>query len=174
VEAIDLVRQQYKGAHDLLEVTLKDVTDEQAHWAPPGVANPLGATYVHVVVGEDALLSTVARQSKPLFLDSFAGKIGVDKPPPGPGQGLDEWARGVKVDLAQAKEYAKAVYASTDAYLASLTSADLDEPIDMSRFGMGQQPRSTLVAGIVLQHINNHCGEISCLKGLQGAKGYPF
>lgn len=174
MEAIDLVRQQYKLAHDLLETTMKDVTEELAHWAPPGVANPLGATYMHVVVGEDALLSTVARQDKPLFMSTFAGKMGVDKPPPGPGQGLDEWARQVKVDLAQARDYAKAVYASTDAYLASLSSADLDAPIDMARFGMGQQPRSTLVAGIVLQHINNHLGEISCLKGLQGAKGYPF
>lgn len=26
----------------------------------------------------------------------------------------------------------------------------------------------------IVQHINNHLGEISCLKGMQGAKGYPF
>jgi hypothetical protein len=26
----------------------------------------------------------------------------------------------------------------------------------------------------VVWHINAHCGEISALKGCQGAKGYPF
>jgi len=27
---------------------------------------------------------------------------------------------------------------------------------------------------LVLGHIDNMCGEISCLKGLQGARGYPM
>ena len=174
MDAITLVRSQYKGGHDLLEATMRDVTAEQAHWAPPGIANPLGATYFHIVGGEDFILSTMARGGKPLAAGSFAGKIGVSEPPPGPGPGLDAWARRVKVDLAQTREYAQAVYTSTDDYLASLSPEDLDKPIDMSGFGMGQQPMSTLVAGIILQHINNHLGEISCLKGLQGAKGYPF
>ena len=80
----------------------------------------------------------------------------------------------MKVDLGEVRAYAQAVYKQTDDWLASLSPGDLDKPIDMSGFGMGQQPTSTLVAGIVIQHINNHAGEISCLKGLQGAKGYPF
>jgi len=46
--------------------------------------------------------------------------------------------------------------------------------MDMSGFGMGEQPMNVLVAGIIIQHINNHLGEISCLKGMQGTKGYPF
>ena len=174
MEAIDLVRQQYKQAHGLLEATMKDVTAEQAHWAPPGVANPLGASYIHVVSAEDALVNGMVRKQALLAATSFAGKIGTSEPPPGPGPGLDAWARRVKVDLDQARGYAEAVYAATDEYLASLSSADLDTPMDMSGFGMGEQPRSTLLAGIIIQHINNHLGEISCLKGLQGAKGYPF
>jgi len=174
MDPVALVRQQYKQAHDWFEATTKDVTPEQAHWAPPGLANPLGATYVHVVGAEDFLLSDVARGAKPLAAGDFAGKTGVSEPPPGPGQGLDEWARRVKIDLPELREYAQAVYKQTDDWLASLQGDDLDKQIDMSRFGMGQQAMGVLVGGIVLQHINNHCGEISCLKGLQGAKGYPF
>ena len=174
MDAAAVVREQYKGAHDLLEATMKDVTPEQAHWAPPGVANPLGATYVHIVGAEDFMVSSVARGAKPLAAGDFAGKMGVSEPPPGPGPGLDEWARRVKVDLPQLRAYAQALYKQTDDWLASIGADDLDKPIDMSRFGMGQQPMRVLVAGIVLQHINNHLGEISCLKGLQGAKGYPF
>ena len=174
MEAIDLVRRQYKGAHDLLEATMKDVTPEQAQWAPPGIANPLGASYFHVLGAEDFLLSARVRGTKPLAADAFAGKVGVSEPPPPPGPGFDEWARRVKVDLAQMREYAQAVYKQTDDWLATLSSDDLDKPMDMSGFGMGEQPISTLVAGIIIQHINNHLGEISCLKGMQGAKGYPF
>ena len=174
MDAVELLRRQYKGAHDLLEVTMNDVTPEQAHWAPPGIANPLGATYAHVLMGEDFLLNVRARGSQALSMSSHAGKVGVSEPLPPPGPGFDEWARRVKVDLPQLREYAQAVYKQTDDWLATLTPDDLDRPIDMSGFGMGEQPLATLVAGIVPQHINNHLGEISCLKGLQGAKGYPF
>jgi hypothetical protein len=174
MDGIEVIRSQYKGAHGLMEATLGNITAEQAHWAPPGVANPLGATYVHAVAAEDALLNSVAKGGVPLFASTFQGKMGASEPPPGPGGGLEAWSRSVQIDIAQARAYAQAVYASTDEYLASLTAEDLDRQIDMSRFGMGQQPLNTLVGNLVLQHINNHCGEIACLKGLQGAKGYPF
>ena len=174
MDSVDLVRSQYKGAHDLLEATMADVTAEQAHWAPPGIANPLGASYAHTIMAEDFLLNMRARGEKPLAMGDFAGKAGVSEPPPPPGPGLDEWGRRVKVDLVQARAYAQAVYQQTDDWLATLSPADLDKQIDMSGFGMGEQPMHVLVAGIVLQHINNHLGEISCLKGLQDAKGYPF
>ena len=72
MDPVTLVRSQYKGAHDLLEATMKDVTDEQAHWAPPGIANPLGATYVHVVGAEDFLLSSTVRGATPLVIGTWA------------------------------------------------------------------------------------------------------
>ncbi|MEX0785118.1 MAG: DinB family protein [Dehalococcoidia bacterium] len=174
MNTIDLVRSQYKGAHDLMEATMSDVSPEHAHWAPPGVANPLGATYFHTIVAEDFLLSSRARDVQPLIMGEYAAKSGASEPPPSPGPELAAWERRVKVDVAQAREYAQAVYQRTDDWLASLSPADLEKEIDMSGFGMGQQPMHVLVASIVLQHINNHLGEISCLKGLQGAKGYPF
>ncbi len=153
---------------------MQDVTPEQAHWSPPGIANPLGASYVHTITGEDAVLNGKARSAPPLFATSWAGKLGLSEMVPGPGAPWDAWARSVKVDLPQAREYAQAVYKSTDEYLASLSAKDLEKPVDLSGFGMGQQPLSFLVGGILLQHVNSHLGEISCLKGIQGAKGYPF
>jgi hypothetical protein len=173
MDSISLLRAQFQGAHGLMESTINDVTPEQARWAPPGIANPLGATYFHVVAAEDFLLSARARNEKPLAAADFAGKTGTSEPPPPPGPGLDEWARRVQVDLPQVRQYAKAVYQHTDDWLATLSPDDLDKKIDMSSFGMGEQPVITLI-NIVGQHINNHLGEISCLKGLQGAKGYPF
>ena len=60
---------------------------------------------------------------------------------------------------------------ATDAYLATLTPADLETEIEA--LGTKQPLGSFLGAGLVA-HINWHTGEISCVKGLQGAKGYPF
>jgi hypothetical protein len=46
--------------------------------------------------------------------------------------------------------------------------------VDLSAFGMGQQTVGYLLNRFLLGHIDNMCGEISCLKGIQGGKGYPI
>jgi hypothetical protein len=50
---ISLLREMMKNVNELLEGTMADVTAEQAHWIPPGVANPIGATYALVVLSSD-------------------------------------------------------------------------------------------------------------------------
>ncbi|MEX1253724.1 MAG: DinB family protein [Dehalococcoidia bacterium] len=175
MDTIALLRSGFQGAHGILEATMNDVTPDQAHWTPPGIANPLGATYAHVVLGEDALLHGMVMGSPPLSATTWAGKTGLSEMPPARGTGdYGKWTRSVQVDLPALRELAKAVYAETDGWLGSLGEEGLEKPLDLSRFGMGEQTVGYFVGGIVLQHVNNHCGEISCLKGIQGAKGYPF
>ena len=62
--ATQLLRQQVRIVHDILEATMADVTPEQAHWVPSSIANPLDATYAHVVVSEDFVINacSVARR----------------------------------------------------------------------------------------------------------------
>jgi hypothetical protein len=175
MDTIALLRGAFQGAHGVLEATMNDVTPEHAHWTPPGVANPLGATYAHTVLGEDALLHGMVMGSAPLAATTWAGKTGLSELPPRPGTGdYGAWTRSVQIDLPALREFAKAVYAETDECLASLGQEGLEKPLDLSRFGLGQQTVGVFVSGLLLSHVNNHCGEISCLKGIQGAKGYPF
>ena len=148
------------------------VTPDHAHWKPAGKAVPIGASYAHIVIGEDHMINGLLRGGAMLFASSWAGKAGVNEPPPQGGEWAD-WARRVKVDLPALKAYSQAVYQATDSYLASLSDADLERPCDMSGFGMGQQPTSTLFT-VVVQHVDWHTGEISSVKGLQGLQGYPF
>jgi len=49
----------------------------------------------------------------------------------------------------------------------------LNRVVDLQSIGLGQQPISSFLV-IMLANVNNHCGEISCLKGLQGLRGYPM
>jgi hypothetical protein len=171
LNAIDALRTQHKVAHDFLEGTIGDVTAAQADWTPPGVANRLAATYAHIVCGEDALVNAIVRQSAPLMATTWAGKTGVSEPPP-PGLAWADWGKRVVVDLGAMREYARAVRQSTDSYVASLSEGDLDRKLDLSAVNLGEQTLGWMLA-LIFANAMWHTGEIACLKGLQGAKGYP-
>jgi hypothetical protein len=178
-KAISLFREQIKAAHGLLEGTIGDVTPEQAHWSPQGKAMPLGASYAHVVISEDATINGLIKGGAPLFASSWANKVGVSELPPMPNPEApgfpdwSEWSGRVKVDLETLRKYAQGVYATTDEYLASLTYDDLNRPIDLSALGVGENTVGYILINGILGNAFTHCGEISCLKGLQGFKGYP-
>ena len=177
---VSFLQQQLSGAHDFFEGVLADVTAEQAHWLPPGRANPIGATYAHVLTSEDGIINGTLKGGAPLFATGWAGKAGLSQPPPGPNPdapGLPDWgpwAREVQVDLPAMRQYAQAVYAATDAYLASLNDEDFSKTIDLTMLGLGQRSISNILLGGVLSNVQWHTGEIACLKGLQGSKGYPI
>lgn len=175
-----LLRELLAGAVRLLEGTMEGVTPEQAHWAPPGTANPIGANYAHVVLVQDGVVNARLRGGQPLFASTWAGKAGVSELPPGPDPkrpGFPDWsgwARRVRIDLPAFRAYAKAVYAASDEYLAKLSDQDLARALDLSAVGIGPTTVKQLVMRGVIGNCLTHAGEISCLKGLQGAKGYPF
>lgn len=171
MDAIGTHRAALKWAGELLEMVMADVTQEQADWQPPGTANPLGAQYAHAICSADAVIHTVLQGKLPLFQSSWAGKTGISAPQM---NATPEWARSVQVDLAAMRPYAQAVYAAGDACLASLTADDLQREHDFSEAGLGVHSTDWILSALVVAHMNNMAGEISCLKGLQGAKGYPF
>jgi hypothetical protein len=174
VNATSVLREQLKDAHELLETTLADVTADQLQWSPPGKANPLGASYAHVLMSEDMIINGLLRKQAPLAMTGWAGKLGLSEPHPAPGSDWNEWARSVKIDLAALKKYGQAVFAASDEYLASLSDSDLEQQVDLSNFGLGIRTYAQVLGSIAISHVGEHCGEISCLKGLQGSKGYPF
>jgi hypothetical protein len=174
------IREQLKSAHWTLEATMKDVNGEMAHWAPPGIALPIGAAYAHYVTSEDMLVNGLIKGGVPLFVGSHAGKTGLSEPPPNAATAKDQsgdlagWCRRVHVDLAVFRDYGKSVYAATDAYLATMPDTELDRMVDLSSVGMGTQSIGFVLKNAVIGHAYCHCGEIAALKGVQGKKGYPF
>lgn len=144
---------------------------QQAHWIPPGTANPLGATYIHAIASEDLAINMVLKGGAPLYASAGENETGVSEIQP---LSTAEWARRVRVDLPVLRQYAGAVHAATDAYLATLTDEELARVLDLTDFGLGQMAVGTILNRMVLGHIDNMCGEISVLKGLQGGRGYPI
>jgi hypothetical protein len=172
--------EELQAAHQTLEGTVIGVTQEQAHWLPPGIAHPVGATYAHVILSEDAAINGMFRGQAPLFAGAWAGKTGVSELPPmlnpqKPGfPDWSAWGRRVRVDVEKLRQYASAVYAASEAYLLSLGDGDLNRPIDLSVLGLGPSTLRYVLINGVLGNALTHCGEISCLKGLQSVRGYLF
>ena len=176
MDSISLLQDELKSTHDTLEGTMADVTPEQAHWSPPGIANPVGATYAHLVLSEDMLINGILKRQAPFFASSWANRVGLSEMMPGPEAWNDyaAWTRRVRVDLPMLRQYAQAVYANTEQYLASLRPEDLDSQVDLAPMTEGQASIGHVLGVLVVGHADNISGEISCLKGLQGSKGYPF
>jgi len=151
---------------------MADVTADEAHWLPQGNANPLGATYAHLVLGEDGFVNGMLQGTAPLFATTWAGRTGASEVPP-EGPAWDQWGRQVRIDLPVLREYAQVVYAASDQWLASLSVEDMNRTIDLSPAGLGQQSLGWVLGAGVVGHVQAHWGEICCLKGLQGGRGYP-
>jgi hypothetical protein len=171
LDAIEVHREGLRWAAELLEMVMADVTPEQLDWRPPGIANPLGAIYAHAIAELDAFVNVIMKGREPMFAGEWQGRTGISEP----RWILElEWARSVRVDLPAARRYAQAVYENAQTYLVSLTPEDLEREIDLSANGLGVQTVSWCLNTLVTSHLNNMIGEISTLKGLQGARGYPF
>ena len=170
MDAISLLRKQMRDAHELLESTVSDLTPEQLHFAPPGRALPVGAAYAHVIFSEDILVQHMKGEA-PLF--ESGTPTGASEPHPNfmreDWNVYPAWTHRVRFDLAQLKAYAQQVYANTDAWLATLTDADLEKQDSFL-----QQDVAHMISRAIIAHADNLTGEISAMKGVQGLQGYPF
>ena len=170
----DVLRGAMDSAHGILEATMADVDNDLANRPAPGIANSVGSAYAHLVLSEDRLVNGVIKGSQTLAATSWAGRTGVDREPPGRGAhdgGLGEWYKTVKVDLGALREYAKAVYANSEAFISSVADVALSREIEGP---MGKVPLAQFFSVFVTAHCNNLAGEISANKGAFGRKGYPF
>jgi hypothetical protein len=179
MQATELLREQFKQVHQYVEEIMDSVTPEQTRWHPSGTdVNSLGGNYAHLVVVEDLVINGVLQGKAPLFASSWADKTGMSTPPPLPGpevHGLPSWhawSTQVDIDLKALRAYTQAVYAATDGYLASLSDEQLHRTVDLSGIGLGTPTTLRILSVNVVGHAYSHSGEIACLKGLQGSKGY--
>jgi hypothetical protein len=180
MDIIAALREQLASTHWLLEECVKGLTVEQLWWIPPGTANSIADSYLHIVLNEDDILQELLQGQSPLSLSLSRGKTGLSILPGVHGAGAhasSEWARwirSVRVDWSAFQQYAQAVYAASDSYLARCQPADLDRQLDLSAFGLGTQSLNWTLYNLVIGHAATHTGEIAAIKGIQGLKGHPF
>lgn len=173
MDVISLLRQQAEAAHAASARLIEGLTPEQLYWHPPGSANPIGATFAHVVLNEDWLVHAALTGGAPLYENAWAEKTGFSSVQPS-GGAWAEWGRTVQIDLPALRRYAEVIYAATDAYLATLKPDDLDRESEFPPGSSRTRTLSRVLSGPLIGHHLNHCGEIAALKGAQGLQGYGF
>ena len=171
MNAIDIHKESLQWAYEILEMVMTDVTPEQAHQHPPGIANPIAATYAHALVDLDVIPSLLLQGNLPMYETTWKDRTGISEPQ---WASDFDWGRQVKVDLAAARAYGKAAHDAAQAYLDTLGETDLMREIDLTAQDLGVRTVSWCITALIASHLNNMAGEISVLKGIQGARGYPF
>jgi len=154
-----LLRWHFQIAHALLDHAIDRLPLEVVNRCPAGSDVSAGVRYAHVVFREDLSVNGVLGAGKPLALSTWSGRTGLSEIPPllpGP-EDWRAWAHRVRLDPNRLRAYARAVYASTDAYIAALA----DEALDLKRV---ETPVCLLSA--LLFSVSKQRGEICSLLAL--------
>lgn len=159
-----LLRWQFRLAHELLDRAIEqlfagtDSIQSRCRGTSPA------ACYAQVVWCEDVSINGMLTTGGiPLALSVWAGRTGLSELPPlAEATDWREWGRRVQLDFPRFQTYARAVYAATDNYLATLP----DEAIDTSH---AERPGCLLSA--LLLTLSMRRGEIACLLTLGNQAG---
>src|ERR1700730_11946131 len=73
---VEVLRRQSKRTWVWFEATVSDVTAAQANWWPPGTANSIGTTYLHVVINTDVEINRLIHGRVPLVEGRWDGDVG--------------------------------------------------------------------------------------------------
>jgi hypothetical protein len=157
MNTVELLQFSVDTAFNILGLVTDDLTQEMADWQPPKKANSITANYAHILNYIDFLLKEVLIP----FDDTLFQE---DRP-------KEIVLHDVQVELSDLHKRAHDLRKSYHDWLSSLNPSDLDAKMNSS---VGPLNVGQIVEIYVAWHINVHCGEISCLKGCQGAKGYPW
>jgi DinB superfamily len=154
-----LLRWQFHRVHELLDAAIEQIPAEALCRHRSSAAPAIAASYAQVVVSEDLAVNGVLAKGEPLALSTWVGRTGLSEMPPCiAATDWDAWGRRVRLDLARLRLYARAVYASTDAYVAAL-------PEDALRPARAHGPGCLLSA--LLLTLSMRTGEIACLLALE-------
>jgi hypothetical protein len=133
-----LLREQVRQCH----ADLDDATAMWLHkprgsmpWSPPI------RLYLHALCIEDITIHSVLRDGSPLFTSFWPNLYG-------------------PAEAVAVRQYARAVHASTDAYLAGLPSDGLSTVVDLRNLGLGQRTVLWVIRRFVVQELGRICGEI--------------
>lgn len=172
MNGIDALKSAFDGAHMWYQGTVADVTAQQTNVLPPGVAHPIGELMAHILQCEDVMINQVILGKPPLWeQEGWNRKVGGDLV-------VDHdatTARAYQCDLPMMSAYGQAVFASTQAFLERLKEGDLDRELELVSLGFPTNMTvGVFLTQMLLGNTYAHTGEISCLKGTLGKKGYAF
>lgn len=166
METLEYIKSQITYATSGWDGILKDLTDDQCNWTPPGTCNSIAATVLHVYGAEDSLIQSKLKHQSPLWeIEGWADKIGVSAIPD-PNNQWTEVKRNT-LPITTLLAYGQRIHSATNHYLSTLIPEELEREVEL--LGSTRSVAETL--SFLVIHLTRHSGEIAVLKGLQGLKG---
>jgi hypothetical protein len=167
----DVARSQLGFWHGTCGAIMGDCGEALNKQVQGATITSIASVYAHAVMAEDGIVNGMLQGKAPMFHSGgWEAKTGVKFPGETAAINVD-WAQSMKMDYPKFQEYAKAVFANTDSYLANLSDADLEKKVQTP---IGEQTIGWAVTTLLGTHFPQHAGEIAALKGVQGMKGLPF
>jgi DinB family protein len=167
MNGVDSQKETLALVHAYLEGAFSGCEGETLTRTLPGATvGSIGSIYLHALASEDWAIQELL-QGRPKLIDSgdWFERLGME-----PAKDPD-WSQA-NMDLPVMQELAQMIYGSTDAYLNSITDADLDKQIP---WHSGQtHTAGWVLADVIHAHLGTHAGEIAALKGVMGLQGLPW
>ncbi len=164
--AIDFMRQTLEFIHRGFRGAPEGLSDEQLHFIPEGQSHSIAWCIWHAARIEDLFIQQIFQGKRSEFdTGEWAAKTGLPAKGFGTGQSLEE-ASAVRIESLDAfKDYQSQVASLTDAYLASLTDADLEREV---KLGERTEKLGESINLHMVIHLNDHRGEVNLLRGIMG------
>ena len=155
-----------------MDGAVAECTPEQVNRNIDGATiTSIASVYAHTVFAEDFIVHMMLQGKPPIYeAQGWSKKLNV-APSGAPPSINPEWAKAIKMDVPSFQQYAKEVYAASDAYVASLPDAELERKVQGP---VGETTLGWAIALLLGTHTTEHAGEIAAMKGVLGLKGLPF
>ena len=170
----DVVTQIYDSTLDVLERTLKGLTQEELNWQPKPDCNSIGWTTWHVTRFLDMILSTLTGEEQLWIRDGWCGKFNRPADPADTGGGgrhtPEQVAAFKSPDTDTLIGYYRAALEEAQNYLSTLSSSDLDRKID-DRFSQRAPTVGSRISRVIPE-LQQHVGQIAYIRGLLQGYGW--
>ena len=164
------------------QLLVKGLSADQLHWQPEGHDTSIMFALWHAYRSTDDLVHGMVMGRPSIFAtQSWAPRLPVaETGQTAFGNGLNREQIGkIRLDVNEVNSYAKAVGASINDYLDSLSEAQLAEEVSLPFFagiyeGVDRLSRLETITFFAVGHVSEHLGEVQMVKGLLGMKGAPL
>lgn len=164
------------------ELLIEGLSAEQMHWQPEGHDTSIAFAIWHAYRAADELVAGMVSGRPSVFAsDGWSDRLHAEKTGVTPfGNGATrEQIGALRFDAAHLLTYAKAVGASINSYLDSLSDADAAAEVSLPFFTavyptIDVMSRLETIAFFAIGHTSEHLGEVQYIKGLLGLKGAPL
>ncbi len=151
---------------------LSGLSPEELRARPAPESNPIGWLMWHLSRVQDYAVSTITEQETVWVREGWNERFGMAPDPAyrGNGDSAEQVDRFAPPDAETLAAYYRAVRANTDAFLDSLTEADLTRMVPPVR-GTELVPLAERLPGVIVETIH-HGGQVAYARGALKGKGW--